>query len=441
MREQARTSRWPQPSSDPSRQQGGAAVHPWWDGAVVRTLVALTVLLPVVPLARVFVGPVPVYVTDLVLLALAAVVLRPGRLAARERRLLVIAGACLAATLPSLLIALAGDDPPLFTLYYYGRRVLAFASFGTFLVLFAAPPALRRLTLRALWAGTVVAGLWCVAQVLTRSTGATGALDHVYYDRLFQAGRELAVDRWAAAWKTPRAVAGWWNANVAGAALALGLATVPAAPRSRLALATVGVAWLGMVATASRQALIGATLVTGLVVGERRGRRATLLVALAVGAALAVVLAGDQLARVSGLVEGGLDEGFGSRWNNYPEFADALAASTPLTFVFGRGAESWTSVSRAGVALDSSGFVSNALLLTLAENGLVGLVAYLVLLFNVLRHATRRWQRGVVLLVVWLLNCDNHLYLSPGLLACMAIVLALAAAPVGPRLVATGRPA
>jgi hypothetical protein len=405
------------------------------DGVVVRVLVASVALLPLVPMVRVFVGPVPLYLTDALLVALAAVILRPNRLERRERRLLGVGAACLAATVPSLVIALVAGDEPAFTLYYYGRRVLALASFATFLALFAGPPARRRLAVGALMAGTLVAGVWCVGQVLTRSTGAVGAVDHVYYDRLFQAGREVAVDRWAAAWKTPRAIAGWWNANVAGAALALGLAIVAGAGAGRLTVATLGVAWVGLFATASRQALLGAALVTGVLAFERGTRRGRLLATVGVGLVLTVLLAGDQLARVSGFVEGGLDEGFASRWNNYPDFADALAASTPFTFVFGRGAESWTAVSRAGVALDSSGFVSNALLLTLAENGLVGLVGFVTLLVTVARHTTRRWQRGAVVLVVWLLNCDNHLYLSPGLIAIMAIVLALAAAPAGPRLV------
>lgn len=246
------------------------------DGVVVRVLVASVALLPLVPMVRVFVGPVPLYLTDALLVALAAVILRPNRLERRERRLLGVGAACLAATVPSLVIALVAGDEPAFTLYYYGRRVLALASFATFLALFAGPPARRRLAVGALMAGTLVAGVWCVGQVLTRSTGAVGAVDHVYYDRLFQAGREVAVDRWAAAWKTPRAIAGWWNANVAGAALALGLAIVAGAGAGRLTVATLGVAWVGLFATASRQALLGAALVTGVLAFERGTRRGRL---------------------------------------------------------------------------------------------------------------------------------------------------------------------
>jgi hypothetical protein len=63
----------------------------------------------------------------------------------------------------------------------------------------------------------------------------------------------------------------------------------------------------------------------------------------------------------------------------------------------------------------------------------VSLIALTGFLACVLLAARTAWQRGVVLIVVWLLNCDNHLYLSPALAALATAALALAAAPLEPR--------
>src|SRR5262249_2872290 len=105
----------------------------------------------------------------------------------------------------------------------------------------------------------------------------------------------------------------------------------------------------------------------------------------------------------------------------------------PLTLLFGRGAESWAVAGRTSAAFDSSAFVSNSLLLTLAESGLVSLLALMGFLACVLLAARTAWQRGVVLVVVWLLNCDTHLYLPPPVAAVATAALALAAAPLEPR--------
>src|SRR5262249_4702415 len=130
-----------------------------------------------------------------------------------------------------------------------------------------------------------------------------------------------------------------------------------------------------------------------------------------------------------GTSEGGLEVGFESRWNNYPPYWDTLWQSNPLTFLFGHGAEEWTVVNRVGTPANPESFVSNALLLTLSENGAVPFVLAIGLLMMLVRHAETAWQRGIVVTVVWLLNCDNHLYLSPQLIAFAGLCLAVAAAP------------
>ncbi len=154
-----------------------------------------------------------------------------------------------------------------------------------------------------------------------------------------------------------------------------------------------------------------------------------MLAACAAGLVAALLIAGAQGARALGAREGSLEEGFASRWNNYPDFWGALAASTPATFLFGRGAESWTVVSRSGTTLEPGAFVSNTLLLTLAENGVLTLLAFLALLARIVTQAEASWQRAGVVVVLWLLNCDNHLYLYPALTVLMWAALALAAAP------------
>ncbi len=400
---------------------------------VPRLRILLLLLLGVTPLVRVFVAGVPLYATDLVLLVLACSFLRPHRLAPCQRRVLGTAALVVASTAPSLLIGLFADAHPLFTLYYYGRRVLAVAAFGTFLVLFSADAALRRRTLRALLLATIVSSVWCVAQVLTRSTGLVGALDHIYYDVLARAVLEPSVNRWGAAWKTPRAVGGWWNANSMGAALTLGLLLTPAVRAWPWGALATSAGWLGLVATGSRQALIGSGVFVAALLGRggRRSaaRRSWMLAACAAGLVAALLIAGAQGARALGAREGSLEEGFASRWNNYPDFWGALAASTPATFLFGRGAESWTVVSRSGTTLEPGAFVSNTLLLTLAENGVLTLLAFLALLARIVTQAEASWQRAGVVVVLWLLNCDNHLYLYPALTVLMWAALALAASP------------
>jgi hypothetical protein len=393
-------------------------------------------LLTTAPLVRGFAGDVPIYLVDLVLLALAAAFFRPHQLPPDLRAVLATGAVFAASTVPSALISLAVYDHPSFTLYYYARRLIAYASFGTFLILLATEPARRRLLVHALLGGLVLSSLWCIAQALTRSSGLVGAIDHAYYDVLVQPVLEPSINRWAASWKTARAVGGWWNANTAGAALALLLPVVAAARADASTAVAAGVAWVALCTTGSRQALAGATLFLATVAfwGERRvGRsRRGLAAGVALGVAAAFLLAGDQLARVVGHAEGGLDEGIISRWDNYPAFFAAISASGPLTLLFGRGAESWAVVGRTSAAFDSSAFVSNSLLLTLAESGIVSLIALTGFLACVLLAARTAWQRGVVLIVVWLLNCDNHLYLSPALATLATAALALAAAPLEP---------
>ena len=398
-------------------------------------VLAITVVfLGVIPLARIPVGSVPVYLSDIGLGALLVACLRPSRLASRERAILAWAAAFLLSMLPSLFIGLATSDQPIFTVYYFARRFLALSSFGTFFVLVSSSARTRRIVLAAAAVALAGTSLWAIAEVVTRSTGVVGQIDHFYSDVLSQAVLQTSVDRWAAAWKVPRATAGWWNANTTGAAVALGTGLLPglaAGPAVILGLA--GAAWVALVATGSRQALVaGGLIVAATLLGRRTGSprvRRWLAIAVAVGLVGALLLASDQVARVAGTSEGGLEVGFESRWNNYPPYWDTLWQSNPLTFLFGHGAEEWTVVNRVGTPANPESFVSNALLLTLSENGAVPFVLAIGLLTMLVRHAETAWQRGIVVTVVWLLNCDNHLYLSPQLIAFAGLCLAVAAAP------------
>jgi hypothetical protein len=350
--------------------------------------------------------------------------------------MLAVGAAFVVSTIPSLLVAFAEYQEALFTLYYWSRRVIAFSAFASYLVILTNRPDLRRPVLAAFGAGLLVTSLWCIAQVLTRSTGPVGVLDHFYYDILSRAVLQTAVSRWEASWKTVRAVAGWWNSNIAGAAIALLLACVPALPRTRWVRATSVLAWVAMFATASRQALVGSGLVLAVTLGSwdrtSSRQRRVLLLAGAVGLVVAFALAGDQLARVTGDVEGTWEEGLLSRWNNYPEAFRTLADSSPWTFIVGRGAESWTVVGRTSGTLGPGDFVSNTFVLTLLESGALAFLALLGFFATALWTARAAWQRAIVVLVVWLMNADNHLYLAPGLIAVMGIVVALAASPPPP---------
>lgn len=400
-----------------------------------RVLLGATVLLPVVPLMRVPFGEVPLYVVDVLLLALAVAFLRPGRLPPGARALLWWGLAFLLSTVPSVLIALFAYDEPLFTVYYWARRVLALGSFGTFLVLFSAAPEPRRIVVRALLAGLVLTSTWCLVQVLTRSTGVVGVLDRFYYVVLGQAVRELPLDRWEAAWKVPRAIAGWWNPNVTGAALALLLCLVPGHRGSLGSALLIAAAGLALLTTASRQALIAAAVSVGTLLVWPSVRRAGwagnggVLVGVALAGAAAFGFASDQLARAVGDVEGGIGEGVGSRLDNYPAFWDALTAASPMGFLFGHGAEGSALLGRSGGLPDLSAFVSNTLLLTLGENGFLSFALLIGFLVAVLRRARAPWQRATVVVALWLLNCDNHLYLFPPLMALLCASLALAATP------------
>ena len=400
-----------------------------------RLLQAAALLLPVAPLVRTFVGPIPLYLSDPLLAALGLRVAGSAHLPARQRRVLGWGLAFVATTIPSVLVAFLVWNQPAFTTYYWARRVLALSAFPTFLVIFTCLPSLRRDALRLLALGLAVTAAWCVAQVISRSTGPVGWIDRFYYDVLARAVLESSISRWAASWKTVRAIGGWWNANTAGAALVLGLAMLPALPVRRGVLVTTALAWLALLGTASRQALIGAALVTAIVVAgdlagrARRPRGRTLLAfAGAIGFAFALLIAGDQLARLLGGVEGGLGEGVTARWNNYPEAFATLRDSPIWALVLGHGAEGWTVAGRTG-APDTTAFVSNTLVLVLLENGVVACAALIGFVGAVFAAARAPWQRAIVVLVVWLMNCDNHLYLFPGLMALAAIALALAAAP------------
>jgi hypothetical protein len=404
----------------------------------VAAVVGGVIVLSVVPLIRGFVAGVPVYLADLVMLGLCLVFFRPSRLPRPQRALLGWGIVFVASTLPSGLVALLSYDHPVFTLYYYARRVLALAAFGTFLALFSGEARLRRVAAAALGIGVLLTGVWSVGQVLTRSTGVVGVVDHVYYDILDRATRETEVDRWAADWKTPRAIAGWWNSNTTGCALLLASTAVAAMAPGPWPLVVSAASWVGLLATASRQALIGAVLFFGvLLIGPGSPRttaqptrsRTMLLVACAAALALAVVVAGAQVSRVTGDSEGTFEDSFASRWNNYPPFWDALASSSPGTFLFGRGAESWAVLMRTGAAVDAGSFVSNTPLLILAENGFFTCALFLGFLAVVFLRARTAWQRASVVVIFWLLNCDNGLYLQPGAIALMSAALALAAAP------------
>jgi hypothetical protein len=397
-------------------------------------LAVAVLLLGVVPLARVNAGGVPVYLSDVGLAALAVMCFRPSRLGPKQHAILGWGAAFLFATVPSLFIGLATSDQPIFTVYYYARRVLALTTFGTFLVLLSTNPGARRIVLVTAAIALCGTSLWSIAQVVTRSTGIVGQIDHFYSDVLAQAVLQPSVSRWEAAWKTPRAVAGWWNSNTTGAALALGLGLLPALAAGPMILGLAGAAWVALLATGSRQALVaGGIVMAATILGRRSGSSRTrrwLTAAVAVGGAAALLLASDQLARIFGTSEGGLDVSFESRWNNYPPFWDALWESSPLVFLFGHGAEQWTVVTRVGTPLDPESFVSNALLLISSENGAVPFVFALVLLTLLVRYAETAWQRGIVVTLIWLVNCDNHLYLSPQLIAFAGIALAVSAAPI-----------
>src|SRR6185369_7145773 len=109
---------------------------------------------------------------------------RPRRLAPEQRRMLALGGLFVVAMIPSLLVAIAEYQEAMFTLYYWGRRIIAFSAFASYLVIFSTRQDLRRPVLAAFAAGLLVTSLWCIAQVLTRSTGPVGALDRFYYDTL-----------------------------------------------------------------------------------------------------------------------------------------------------------------------------------------------------------------------------------------------------------------
>jgi hypothetical protein len=417
----------------------------------VSLLLTATFLLPVAPLVRISVEPmgkpVPIYMIDLLLLGVAIAFFRPHRLPPRQRNLLAVGVAFVVSTIPSVLVAIAENQEALFTLYYWSRRVIALSAFATYLVIFTSRPELRRPVLAAFGAGLLVTSLWCIAQALTRSTGPVGLLDRFYYDTLARAVLQTAVSRWEASWKTVRAIGGWWNPNTAGAAIALLLACVPALPRTRWVRVTSVLAWVALLATASRQALVGSGLVLAVILGSSdrtsSRQRRVLLLAGAVGLVAAFAFAGDQLARVTGDVEGTWEEGVLSRWNNYPEAFRTLYDSSPWTLIVGRGAESWTVVGRTSGTLGPGDFVSNTFMLTLLESGALTLLALLGFFAAAFWTARAAWQRAVVVLVVWLMNADNHLYLAPGLIAVMGIVVALAATPPpGGRVVkAQSRPA
>ena len=412
-------------------------VRPRVGRAALALLIAATFLLGVAPMVRISLEatgqPIPLYVMDLLLVAMALTFCEPRRLPPRQRVLLAWGVAFVASTLPSVIVACVDFNEPLFTFYSWSRRVIALSAFATYLVIFTARPSLRRVTLAALAAGLLVTSVWCVAQVVTRSTGVVGALDSFYYDTLAKAVLESQISRWTAAWKTARAVGGWWNANSAGGALVLLLAAAPAMIQRPWVRATTALALVALLATASRQALlgIGVILVALMASADRAStrQRRVIVIAATIGILAALALAGDQLARVTGDVEGTWGESVSARWNNYPDAFRTLGESSPWRFVVGRGAESWTVAGRTGAQLDSAEFVSNAFMLTLLENGALAAIVLLGFFVVAFRTADAAWQRGIVVLVMWLMNCDNYLYLFPGVIAVMAVLLGLAASP------------
>jgi O-antigen ligase len=360
-----------------------------------RGLVVLALALAVFPVARMEIGSMPLYVTDvLIALTLAGLCGRVGPAGGFGALVLVY----LVSWLPAWLLQMAKLGVVLEPTYGLVRNALAVA---TFFAAYALGGAVSRGAWKAtcgLAAGVLVTGVVAVAQVFPRTEGAVRELLLAIAPAFSAAGYSVYPNRAFALFAAATILAGFL-----AVALPLLLAAIESAHgRTRALLAAAAVAAsVGMLATYSRQwlpALSVGLLVLGLLKPGMAGR---LLALGAVAAAVVFFVGGGALDR------GYLADRFGSLGTGDTNVQTRLerqrtffsvAADQPLETLAGRGFAGQDLVARRlvddGTAQQiRAGVNDNAFLLELFNHGLVAALLYVGLIAAALGRAVRVARR------------------------------------------------
>lgn len=391
------------------------------------------------PLVRVFVGPAPLYVTDL-LIACSAFLLLWRRRGLSGVPFLPYVLVLAALLLFSLLSIWAATGDVTYPTYRNGRRLVAMLSFVLAGWLGRAPQS-RSLMEKVVVLGLLVHALLVVGQYALSilSPGLLLGLDELYHTNLARVAGVSRVYLWSADWYIPRAYGGYWNPNTAVVALLVPMPFILLVRRSPVAALSAATVALAVLLTGSRQGLITLVAMTAWLVlkSNQLGRMTkTTIIALAAAATVGYIailpLVNPAVSeRLGGrLVDDSLEISVASRLDNYDDFWQYMFIEHPEYLLFGQGVDYTNVLAHSDLGSDfGGGFVSNAWLLIIAQMGLPAFCIFVYLYVRLLLWAGRSQALQASLLAFGLLSFfDNHIATQESLQVIFWTVAGLSAA-------------
>lgn len=381
---------------------------------------ALVGVVGLLPVARVVVGPLPLYASDvLIALALIGVLASGGASWDRTCRLVSI---YLLSWLPALLVQIVTIGAPLDATYGFLRNMLAVGVFfvGFWVATRRDGVELTRRLIQLLFVCAIVTSLIAVAQV---TPGASSVAEGFL--------KSLSPDFAGAAYKTypSRAFAFFTAATTLCGFLALiaalGIGSLGAFTNRarRVVVLAILAAGLGLIATYSRQWVPALGIGLAVLMLARPGRLLRVAVAGVITASLAALLLGwgaldqqylsDRFSRL-----GNQDSNVQTRLERQREFLD-LAEAQPGTFFVGRGFATQDLVARGAVDVQvgeqlRAGANDNVFLLEIFNHGVIAGILYVFILGSAISAGIRLARRP-----------GPARSMGEGLLAALAVALAL----------------
>lgn len=264
--------------------------------------------------------------------------------------------------------------------------------------------------------GTLVS-IWGIFQILNISI--VNELTEYYYFDLSKVNADFIQGQ---GFGVRRSMAGMWNSNVYGPALALMFPILIYYPKFKFKKLIILIWLAGMVSSGSRQVFI-LIVIYGLIYSLKEFKLKFIQILFSITILLFIILFSpitnfigkDTLLRGLGQNnnESTILSGVSERSSGYENIKNRFL-DNPFRFAIGDGIGNKEAQYRSGLA--DYTFVSNSFLLVFIDNGVLGLALYLMILFSIFKLSyTYKIDWGIYFIIglIWFHMTDNAMYASP----------------------------